>query len=201
MVEHFPKILASEGKKSTTTIAVFCYWLWIPFVIVLWMPFLTVLWMPFVIVLWMPFLIVLWIPFLTVLGYLWSLVIDVVYHCPWRPFILVLGYLLSLAMITSYPWQKNKKKNDSRSHASFGPKIFNCQIRISNLSERMGWNCFWYLISFIKFYQNFQTSCLSFCNTRKEDTVLNRLHIGHSYFTHSLLWEKKRLLFVLHVIL
>ena len=26
---------------------------------------------------------------------------------------------------------------------------------------------------------------LSFCNTRKEDTVLNRLHIGHSYLTHS----------------
>ena len=27
---------------------------------------------------------------------------------------------------------------------------------------------------------------LSFCNTRKENTVLNRLHIGHSYLTHSL---------------
>ena len=26
---------------------------------------------------------------------------------------------------------------------------------------------------------------LCFCNTRKEDTVLNRLHIGHSYMTHS----------------
>ena len=26
---------------------------------------------------------------------------------------------------------------------------------------------------------------LSFCNTRKENTVLNRLHIGHSYLTHS----------------
>ena len=25
----------------------------------------------------------------------------------------------------------------------------------------------------------------SFCNTRKEDTVSNRLHIGHSYLTHS----------------
>ena len=25
---------------------------------------------------------------------------------------------------------------------------------------------------------------LSFCNTRKENTVLNRLHIGHSYLTH-----------------
>ena len=26
---------------------------------------------------------------------------------------------------------------------------------------------------------------LTFCNTRKENTVLIRLHIGHSYFTHS----------------
>ena len=25
---------------------------------------------------------------------------------------------------------------------------------------------------------------LSICNTRKENTVLNRLHIGHSYLTH-----------------
>ena len=28
---------------------------------------------------------------------------------------------------------------------------------------------------------------LTFCNTRKDDTVLNGLHIGHSYFTHSIL--------------
>ena len=32
---------------------------------------------------------------------------------------------------------------------------------------------------------------LSFCNTRKEDTVLNRLHIGHSYLTHSLILRKE----------
>ena len=31
-----------------------------------------------------------------------------------------------------------KIKNDSRSHAFFGPKTFNCQICISNLAERMG---------------------------------------------------------------
>ena len=43
---------------------------------------------------------------------------------------------------------------------------------------------------------------LSFCNTRKENTVLNRLHIGHSYLTHSfILKKKKRLLCVLHVML
>ena len=32
---------------------------------------------------------------------------------------------------------------------------------------------------------------LSFCNTRKEDTVLNRLHIGHSYLTHSFILRKE----------
>ena len=31
---------------------------------------------------------------------------------------------------------------------------------------------------------------LTFCNTRKEDTVLNRLHIDHSYFTHSFLLKE-----------
>ena len=33
---------------------------------------------------------------------------------------------------------------------------------------------------------------LKFCHTIKEDTVLNRLHIGHSYFTHSFLLKKKK---------
>ena len=33
---------------------------------------------------------------------------------------------------------------------------------------------------------------LSFCKTRKEDTLLNVLHIGHSYLTHSCLLEKKK---------
>ena len=32
---------------------------------------------------------------------------------------------------------------------------------------------------------------LTFCNTRKEDTVLNRLHIGRFYFTHSFLLKKE----------
>ena len=39
---------------------------------------------------------------------------------------------------------------------------------------------------------------LSFCNTRKENTVLNRLHIGYFYLTHSFIL---RLLFVLNVML
>ena len=32
---------------------------------------------------------------------------------------------------------------------------------------------------------------LSFCNTRKEDTVLNGSHIGHSYLTHSFILRKE----------
>ena len=32
---------------------------------------------------------------------------------------------------------------------------------------------------------------LPFCNTRKENTVLNRLHIGHSYLTHSFILRKE----------
>ena len=42
---------------------------------------------------------------------------------------------------------------------------------------------------------------LSFCNTRKENTVLNMLHFGHSYLTHFFILRKKRPLFVLHVLL
>ena len=32
---------------------------------------------------------------------------------------------------------------------------------------------------------------LSFCSTRKEKTVLNRLHIGHSYLTHSFILRRE----------
>ena len=42
---------------------------------------------------------------------------------------------------------------------------------------------------------------LSFCKTRKEDTIVNSLHVGLSCFTHSFLLKKKKsLLFLLHVI-
>ena len=36
-----------------------------------------------------------------------------------------------------------------------------------------------------------QDKLLSFCNTRKENTALNRLHIGHSYLTHSFILRKE----------
>ena len=32
---------------------------------------------------------------------------------------------------------------------------------------------------------------LYFCNTRKENTILNRLHIGHSYLTHFFILRKE----------
>ena len=35
---------------------------------------------------------------------------------------------------------------------------------------------------------------LSFCSRRKENTVLNRLHIGHSYLTHSFIFRKEEAL-------
>ena len=43
----------------------------------------------------------------------------------------------------------------------------------------------------MKFYRNFQTNCYLFCNTRKANTVFNRLHIGHSYLTHSFILRKE----------
>ena len=45
-----------------------------------------------------------------------------------------------------------------------------------------------------KFYEilpKLQDKLISFCNTRKENTVLNRLHIGHSYLTHSFILRKE----------
>ena len=43
----------------------------------------------------------------------------------------------------------------------------------------------------MKFYRNFQTNCYPFCNTRKDDTVLGRIHIGHSYLTHSFVLRRE----------
>ena len=43
----------------------------------------------------------------------------------------------------------------------------------------------------MRFYQNFQTIFYHFVKTRKENTVLNRLHIGHSYLTHSFVLRRE----------
>ena len=66
------------------------------------------------------------------------------------------------------------KKTDSRSHALFGYKTFNCQTFISNLAERMDETV---LVpnKFHEILPKFPDKLLSFCNTRKENTVLNRL--------------------------
>ena len=45
-----------------------------------------------------------------------------------------------------------------------------------------------------KFYEilpKLSDKLLSFCNTRKGNTALNRLHIGHSYLTHSFILRKE----------
>ena len=45
-----------------------------------------------------------------------------------------------------------------------------------------------------KFYEilpKLPDKLLSFCNTRRENTVLNRLNIGHSYSTHSFILRKE----------
>ena len=44
---------------------------------------------------------------------------------------------------------------------------------------------------FHKVLRKLPDKLLSFCNTRKENTVLNRLHIGHSYLTHSFILRKE----------
>ena len=56
--------------------------------------------------------------------------------------------------------------------------------------RKNGMKLFWYLISFMKFYRNFQTNCYLFVIQGKK-TVLNRLHIGHSYLTHSFILRKE----------
>ena len=44
---------------------------------------------------------------------------------------------------------------------------------------------------FHEILQGLSDKLLSFCNTRKENTVLNRLHTGHSYLTHSVILRKE----------
>ena len=53
-----------------------------------------------------------------------------------------------------------------------------------------GMKLFRHLISFMKFFQNFQTNCYPFVIKGKK-TILNRLHIGHSYLTHFFILRKE----------
>ena len=43
----------------------------------------------------------------------------------------------------------------------------------------------------MKLSKAFRQTDKSFCNTRKENSVLNGLHIGHSYLTHSFILRKE----------
>ena len=56
--------------------------------------------------------------------------------------------------------------------------------------RKNGMKLFRYLIRFTKFYRNFQTNCYLFVIQGKK-TLLNRLHIGHSYLTHSFILRKE----------
>ena len=75
--------------------------------------------------------------------------------------------------------------------ALFRPKTHDWQICTSSHGRKNGIKLLWYPASFMTSYQSFADKLLTFCNTRKEDTVLNRLHIGHSYFTQSFLLKKE----------
>ena len=57
--------------------------------------------------------------------------------------------------------------------------------------KKNGMKLVWYLINFTKFYRNFKTNCYLLSNTRKENTVLGRFYIGHSYLTHSFILRKE----------
>ena len=57
--------------------------------------------------------------------------------------------------------------------------------------RKNGMKLFWYLIKFHDILPKLPDIVLSFCNTRKENTVLNRLHISHSYLTHSFILRKE----------
>ena len=48
---------------------------------------------------------------------------------------------------------------------------------------------------------NLAYKLLSFCGAHKEDTILNRLRLGHSNVAHSFILKENWALFVLHVIL
>ena len=43
----------------------------------------------------------------------------------------------------------------------------------------------------MRFFSKLSDKLLSLCTTRTEDTVLNRLHIRHSYLTHFFILKKE----------
>ena len=68
--------------------------------------------------------------------------------------------------------------------------------RLPNMSikfvRKNGIELFWYSNKFHEILPKLPDKLLSFCKTRKENTVLNRFkHIGHSYLTHSFILRKE----------
>ena len=84
-----------------------------------------------------------------------------------------------------------QQKTDSRSHAFFGPKTFNCQICIYQVWQKEWDETGLVSNKFHEILSKLPDKLLSFWNTRKENTVLYRLHIGHSYLTHSFILRKE----------
>ena len=76
-------------------------------------------------------------------------------------------------------------KTDSRSHAFFRPKTVKCQMYIYEIWQKEWDETILMSNKFHEILPKLPDKLLSFCNTRKGNTVLNRLHIGHSYSTHS----------------
>ena len=66
----------------------------------------------------------------------------------------------------------------------FQTKTLDYQIHASSSAERIGRGCHSIQHKLREILAKLSGKLLSFCKTRKEDTVLNRLHIGHSYLTH-----------------
>ena len=87
--------------------------------------------------------------------------------------------------------KKQKKKNDGRSHALFGPKKPLTAKYVYQIWQREWDETGLVSNRFHEILPKLPDKLLSFCNTRKENTVLYRLHIGHSYLTHSFILRKE----------
>ena len=82
------------------------------------------------------------------------------------------------------------------------PLLFFCLVLLLfKIGSKNGIKLFWYLISFMKFYQNFQKNCYPFVIQGKK-TLFSIDYILVILIWHiPLFGEKKKLLFVLHVLL
>ena len=75
--------------------------------------------------------------------------------------------------------------------ALYRPETLDCQICIQQVWQKEWDEAIIVSSKLHGILPKLSDKLFTFCNTRKEDTVLNRLHIGHSYFTHSFLLKKR----------